>query len=977
MVQDQNNNALTGAVVTWSSSNTSVASVSTQGLVTALSNGTSLITARSGSVSANVGVTVMATLPNRPPEPVGQIEPLVLVEGGPTVEVDISGAFRDPDGDELKFAVESSDDQVATATVSGVMVTIVPVSAGSADITVTATDPDGLSATQTIAVTVEEQENKPPEAVGQIEPLVLVEGGPPVEVDVSGAFRDPDGDELKFAVESNDDQVATATVSGVMVTIVPVSAGSADITVTATDPDGLSATQTIAVTVEEQENKPPEAVGQIEPLVLVEGGPTVEVDISGAFNDPDGDELKFAVESSDDQVATATVSGVMVTIVPVSAGSADITVTAADPDGLSAAQTFEVTVEEPENRPPDPVGVIEPLMLVEGDPPVEVDVSGAFRDPDDDELKFAVESSDDRVATASVSGTKVTVVPVSAGSADITVTATDPDGLSATQTIAVTVEEQENKPPEPVSVIAPLMLVEGGPTVEVDVSGAFRDPDGDELKFAVESSDDMVATATVSGVLVAIAPVSAGSADITVTATDPDGLSATQTIAVTVEEQENKPPEPVSVIAPLMLVEGGPTVEVDVSGAFRDPDGDELKFAVESSDDLVATATLSGVMVTIVPVSAGSATITATATDADGLSAAQTFEVTVEEKENKPPEAVGVIAPLMLVEGGPTVEVDVSGAFSDPDGDELEYTAFSTDDLVTTVEMNETRIAIAPVSPGRATVTVRATDPDGLSATQNFIVTTAVSSPNRNTLIELYNRMGGQDWLDRTNWLTNAPLNQWHGVTTDADGQVTRLALINNNLHGPLPDELLQLIDLTVLNLADNHLTGSIPTDLGQLASLEALILKGNQLSGIIPSDIDHLRNLEVFNLAGNQLSGDIPAEIEHLSTLESLNLSENLLSGPIPPEIGQLNELIFLELSVNQLTGVLPSEIGRLELLTTLNVASNAELSGPLPLSLSSLRLESFRVNGTQLCVPLNEEFQEWLSTISDLSDIEGCPDQ
>ncbi len=272
---------------------------------------------------------------------------------------------------------------------------------------------------------------------------------------------------------------------------------------------------------------------------------------------------------------------------------------------------------------------------------------------------------------------------------------------------------------------------------------------------------------------------------------------------------------------------------------------------------------------------------------------------------------------------------------------------------------------------------MRATDPDGLSATQNFIVTTAVSSPNRNTLIELYNRMGGQDWLDRTNWLTNAPLNQWHGVTTDADGQVTRLALINNNLQGPLPDELLQLIDLTVLNLADNHLTGSIPTDLGQLASLEALILKGNQLSGIIPSDIDHLRNLEVFNLAGNQLSGDIPAEIEHLSTLESLNLSENLLSGPIPPEIGQLNELIFLELSVNQLTEVLPSEIGRLELLTTLNVASNAELSGPLPLSLSSLRLESFRVNGTQLCVPLNEEFQEWLSTISDLSDIEGCPDQ
>ena len=789
MVQDQNNNTLTSAVVTWSSSNTSVASVSTQGLVTALSNGTSQITARSGSVSGRVSVTVMTPLPNRPPEAVGEIASLMLVERGPTVEV---------------------------------------------------------------------------------------------EVDVSGAFSDPNGDELTFTAESSDDLVATATVSGVMVTIVPVSTGSADITVTATDPDGLSATQTIAVTVEEQENKPPEAVGQIAPLVLTDGGPPMEVDVTGSFSDPNGDELTFAAESSDDLVATATVSGVMVTIVPVSTGSADITVTATDPDGLSATQTIAVTVEEPENRPPEPVGDIAPLMLVEGGPPVEVDVSGAFRDPNGDELKYAAESSDDQVATATVSGVMVTIVPVSAGSADITVTATDPEGLSATQTIAVTVEEQENKPPEAVGEIAQLMLVEGGPTVEADVSGTFSDPDGDELKFAAESSDDLVATATVSEAKVTIVPVSAGSADITVTATDPEGLSATQTIAVTVEEQENKPPE-----------------------------------------------------------------------------------------------AEGEIAQLMLVEGGPTVEVDVSGAFSDPDGDELKYSAFSSDDLVAIVEATEAEITITPVSAGKATVSVRATDPDGLSATQIFRVTTIVSSPNRETLIELYNRLDGLEWSERTNWLTNAPLNQWHGVTTDADGQVTRLELNNNNLRGTFPGELLQLIDLTVLNLADNHLTGSIPPDLGQLALLESLVLKGNQLTGIIPSGIELLGNLEALDFAGNQFSGVIPAEIEHLNSLESLNLSENQLSGPIPPEIGQLNELIFLELSVNQLTGVLPSEIGRLDFLATLNVASNAELSGPLPLSLSSLRLESFRVNGTQLCAPLNEEFQEWLSTISDLSDIEGCPDQ
>ena len=42
----------------------------------------------------------------------------------------MSGAFRDPDGDELKFAVESSDDQVATVCFRS--------RAGSTTITVTA-----------------------------------------------------------------------------------------------------------------------------------------------------------------------------------------------------------------------------------------------------------------------------------------------------------------------------------------------------------------------------------------------------------------------------------------------------------------------------------------------------------------------------------------------------------------------------------------------------------------------------------------------------------------------------------------------------------------------------------------------------------------------------------------------------------------------------------------------------------------------
>ena len=289
----------------------------------------------------------------------------------------------------------------------------------------------------------------------------------------------------------------------------------------------------------------------------------------------------------------------------------------------------------------------------------------------------------------------------------------------------------------------------------------------------------------------------------------------------------------------------------------------------------------------------------------------------------------------------------------------------------------EARITIHPVSPGKTTVSVRATDPEGLSATQSFTVTTVVSSPDRNTLVAFYEMTGGPDWSDRTNWLSNAPLDAWHGVTTDADGMVTRLELNGKNLRGPLPDALGQLGNLAVLDLGDNHLSGGIPSSFGQLRLLVALNLEGNQLAGGLPPEIQHLENLETLHLAGNQLSGEIPSELEHLGALEVLDLGDNAFIGPIPPEIGTLAALVHLDLSVNRLTGPLPPEIGRLSSLTTLDVASNPELSGPLPLALSRLDLESLHVNGTQLCVPLSEEFLEWLSEIPDLSDIPVCPDE
>ena len=359
-----------------------------------------------------------------------------------------------------------------------------------------------------------------------------------------------------------------------------------------------------------------------------EAGVEVTVDVSGAFSDPDGDALTYTASSGNLDVATVSVSGSDVTVNGVAAGTATITVTATDPGGLSASQTFDVTVA---NQAPAAADTIED-QTVEAGAEVTVDVAAAFSDPDGDGLTYEATSDTPEVATVSVSGSDVTVSGVAAGTATVTVTATDPGGLSASQTFDVTVEaaSDTNQAPATAAAIQD-QTVEAGAEVTVNVSAAFSDPDGDDLTYEATSDAPEVATASVSGSDVTVSGVAAGTATVTVTATDPGGLSASQTFDVTVEaaSDTNQAPATAAAIQD-QTVEAGAEVTVNVSAAFSDPDGDDLTYEATSDAPEVATASVSGSEVTVSGVAAGTATITVTATDPGGLSASQTFDVTVE-----------------------------------------------------------------------------------------------------------------------------------------------------------------------------------------------------------------------------------------------------------------------------------------------------------------------------------------------------------
>ena len=642
------------------------------------------------------------TVPNRPPMATDTIPPGTLFKGEADT-LELASYFSDADGDPLVWGAETADSTVLALGVSAAAGTLVVTarSQGETTVTVTATDTEGLSAQQSFAVTVP---NRSPATADTIPPQTLYKRET-VQLDPAHHFRDPDGDVLSYVIDSSDSLVATGTVTDGALTVRAGVRGQATLAVTATDPGGLSARQDFAVTVL---NRAPVITDSIPPQTIFRGPPHM-LGLDAHFGDPDGDTLSYSAVSSNRRFVRVEVAGGSVAMRAVRKGAAEVTVTAADPDGATAEQTFAVTVG---NRAPVPVGTFPDLELGRGDR-LTLPVDRYFSDRDRDALTYGASTSDAGVATATMRRTLVTLAGVSDGLATLTLTATDPEGLAATQTSRIIVAGL-GVTPRPVGEIPGQTIAEGSTRV-LALSGYFEDPNGDPLAYGAVTEDPDVATASVSGAGLTILGVSTGQTILTVTATDPAGNSGTLSTEVTVVPLGQAP----VAVAPVpdQSVEAGRVRVLSVAGHFQDPDGGSLDFAASSSDPDVATAAASGSDVTLTGVAEGRTTATVTATDSDGLTAAQSFSVTV-EPTGRGPVTVGAIAGLLIEAGGVDV-VDAASYFRDPEGDSLGYGAGTSDPGIATASASGSIVTVRGVATGTTTLTVTATDPSGLSASQS------------------------------------------------------------------------------------------------------------------------------------------------------------------------------------------------------------------------------------------------------------------
>ena len=186
-------------------------------------------------------------------------------------------------------------------------------------------------------------------------------------------------------------------------------------------------------------------------------------------------------------------------------------------------------------------------------------------------------------------------------------------------------------------------------------------------------------------------------------------------------------PQPPAACGPLSEVTLHTRETATVTACFDDPNGDELSYSATSSDVGVAAATFAGATVTVTAFAPGSASVTVTATDPGGLQDQQSFQVTVPNRAPRPTDPIPSIAAFV----GWAEALDASPYFDDPDGEALTYGATSSNTGVATVSVTAGIVTFRTFAEGMTTLTITATDPGGLSATQEAHVTVTRGGPYR------------------------------------------------------------------------------------------------------------------------------------------------------------------------------------------------------------------------------------------------------
>ena len=444
----------------------------------------------------------------------------------------------------------------------------------------------------------------------------------------------------------------------------------------------------------EENNIPVEKIEITNDATCVIKGQTLQLTTAIAPADATNQVLNWT--SSDTDIATVDEEGL---VRGVSVGEVTITATAAD--GSEVAASVRITVEPILVEGITLTGV--PASVTRGD---TFTIKAAIKPADADNQKLVWVSSDERVATVDQHG-HVTALAV--GSVIITAKATDESGL--TTSVPVTVK--------PVLVTG-IELSEVPEFVQIaetyTIKATVRPADAENQKVNWKSSDETVATIDQNGKITALAV-----GEVTIYATtddDPQILVSTNFFVIPIQVSDIK-----FVDAPESLVMGETcTLKTVVMPA----DAENQKLAWESSDETIATVK-DGVVTAL---AVGSVIITAKATDGSGIIAST--KIIVKPVLVSEIKLTGAPASLMA---GESCTLKATALPDNATNKEVIWT--SSDKKIATVD--EKTGKVTAVAKGTVTITAKATDESGVTASVTIEVKPKTTTEQLGEGVNIFN----------------------------------------------------------------------------------------------------------------------------------------------------------------------------------------------------------------------------------------------
>ena len=167
----------------------------------------------------------------------------------------------------------------------------------------------------------------------------------------------------------------------------------------------------------------------------------------------------------------------------------------------------------------------------------------------------------------------------------------------------------------------------------------------------------------------------------------------------------------------------------------------------------------------------------------------------------------------------------------------------------------------------------------------------------RSILESFYKALDGDKWEHKENWLSDKPLNEWYGITTDEEGKVVKIQL-SDTMTGKVPANLKHLKKLQSLHL--DCMAGGIRLEVNNYPSLKELKLSGN----VEKVSVENCSELEKLSATLRYFDAFHVDSCPKLSSLELIghNISDTtkreLDLSPFP----KLSELKIYHLALDQL---------------------------------------------------------------------------